>query len=182
MPFNRMRRGRNQMRFRSGRNPIQSRKYQVAEKVSYLANANQQVTLAQGVEIGTAVTTNQVPVGAMIYSVDVSVNFTSESGGTTGNWEFFLIKLRSGQSIDTNIAATSAGDWSNLGQSSIRNQIIKSYMGQIGTDDGTILQRNIHIPIPKMFQRTREGDFLVLSFNASIGGASSIGFRYKTYT
>ncbi len=154
----------------------------MAEKISYMANANQQVTLAQGVEIGTAVVTNQVPVGAKIYSVDVSVNFTSESGGTTGNWEWFLIKLRSGQSVDTDIAPTSAGDWSNLGASSIRNQIIKSYMGQIGTDDGTILQRNVHIPIPRIYQRMREGDFLVLVFNSSIGGASSIGYRYKTYT
>ncbi len=119
--------------------------------------------------------------GKKVFSVDVSVNFVNGSATEAGVYSWMLLKLRAGQSIVGEFAATDASSWSNIGLSNARNQIIKSFMGVMGTEDGVAVRNNFHIPIPRLMQRVREGDQLLLVFNADLGGPLHIGSRYKSY-
>ncbi len=171
------------MRSRMALTPIVTEKKQRAETISYAgADANNIYDLYIGINTGLLETTSTVQTGKKVFSVDVSVNFVSSSASITGPYSWMLIKLRQGQSIAAVFAATDASNWTNIGLSNARNQVIKSYMGLVGTQDGVILKQNIHISIPKIMQRVREGDVMALVFSSLIGGTLSIGSRFKTYT
>ena len=94
--------------------PIHSVKNQKATKQSIMANVNVIDILASAVEVGTAtkVFGNEVPVGAKIFSIDVSVNFISSSGSITGNFDWCLVKTRTGQTATSIITSP---DWSDIG-------------------------------------------------------------------
>ncbi len=170
------RRGRMRMRM----NPIQSVKQQMAQKQSILADTNIQHFVMDASEVGspTKVTGIEVPVGAIVYSMDVSINFVSSTGGITGNIDWCFVKLRDGQVFDTILVSP---DWSDLGLASGRNQVIKSYMAIFGTEDAGPKIWNLHIKIPKVYQRTRAGDRFIIVFRSSEAGSLSTGARYKYY-
>jgi len=163
--------------------PIVTVKKQRAEVVTYAGlNANNVYTLYTGVAPGILETTSTVHTGKKVFSVDLSVNFISSSGGISGVFNWMLYKLRDGQSTNGEFAALDAASWSNIGLSNARNQVIKSYMGLVGTQDAGALRANVHISIPKIYQRVRQEDKLLLCFNSDIGGPLHIGSRFKTYT
>ncbi len=170
------RRGRMRMRM----NPIQSVKNQMATKQTAISNTNVVDFIAVSSEVGepTKITGREVPVGATIYSIDVSVNFISESGTITGNFDWCLLKIRSGQAVSTLIVSP---DWTNLGLSTGRNQIIKSFMSLFGTEDAGSIRYNLHIKIPKIYQRMRSGDTFALVMQSSSAGSLASGARYKYY-
>ena len=93
-----------------------------------------------------------------------------------------LVCLRNGQTIATLFAGTKAADWSVIGLSNSRNQVIKSFTGIVGTEDAGAIRYNVHIPIPKMFQRIREGDQWVLVWNSFSPGPLTTAFRYKDFS
>jgi len=171
---------RRRRRMRMRMNPIQSVKNQIAQKQTILADANIQHFVMDTVEVGapTKVTGIEVPVGAIVYSVDVSVNFVSSTGGITGNIDWVFIKLRAGQVFDTVLVSP---DWTDLGLASGRNTIIKSFMAIFGTEDAGPKIWNMHIKIPKIYQRTRDGDRFIIVFRSSEPGSLSTGARYKYY-
>ena len=170
------RRGRMRMRM----NPIQSVKNQHSTKQTILANTNIQDFVMDATEQGvpTKVVGIEVPVGAIIYSMDISVNFVVDGGGSTGTLDWMFIKLRDGQVASTIIPTP---DWSDIGLSSGRNQVIKSYMCVYGTEDGGAKTWNVHIKIPKVYQRTRSGDRFVIVVNSNAAGTLATGARYKYY-
>ncbi len=170
------------MRSRMQLIPIVSTKKQRNEDITYAGlGANNIYNLYAGVGVGDVETTSTVQMGKKVFSVDVSVNFASGSGVTSATWAWMLLKLRAGQSIVGEFAAVNAAFWSNIGLSNARNQIIKSFMGIVTSEDGVPLRANLHIPIPRLMQRVREGDQLLLVFNADVAGPLSIGSRYKSY-
>ncbi len=179
MPYRRMRR-----RSRSSSGITQSVKLQRQETVSYVgANANNIFQINIGKELPDVLVNGiDNPVGSKVFSVDVSVNFISSTGGQTGTFEWFIWKARTSQSTAGVFADPAGANWSTLGNSAGRNQIIKSYMGIYGTEDASAVRYNPHIKIPKMMQRTRLNDVLTIVFNASDAGTLSIGVRYKYYT
>ena len=160
--------------------PIISVKNQRSEKQSVTPTANITFDALVAVDVGapTKILGNEVPVGAMVYSMDVSVNFISSGASVTGNFEWYIGKIRNGQAI-TDI--TPSPDWSNIGLSDGRNQIIKSYMTIVPTDDAGIARYNLHIRIPKIYQRVRAGDKIVIVSVSSDGGDLAVGVRYKYY-
>ena len=163
--------------------PIVSYKHQVAESVSYAGlDANQQTVLYFGQPPVTPSGGNLVPAGHKVYSVDVSVNFVSGDQNTTGTYSWMLCYMRQDQQVNIIFAAVGAANWSVIGLSNARNQVIKSYMGIVGTEDAGPIRQNVHIKIPKIYQRVREGDQLILVFNADAAGTYSTGFRYKDYS
>jgi len=161
-------------------NPIQSVKNQHSQKQSILANTNVQHFVGNAVEVGvpTKVVGTEIPVGANVYSIDLSVNFVSGSAAVTGNIDWCFVKLRQGQVFTTVIGTP---DWTEIGLAPGRNQVIKSYMGIFATEDAGAKQWNVHIKIPKTYQRTRSGDLFILVVNASQEGSLSTGARYKYY-
>ena len=175
-----MRRYRRPMRM----NPIQSLKHQFQESTSYVgANANNEVILVVSVPIGDAEAPQfgSVPVGSQIYGIVVSVNYTNATANAGTTYEWFVWKSRSGQTTASEFGGVAAANWSALGGSKARNQIIKSFMGVTGTEDAVALQRTIYIKLPKNMQRVRDGDTIRLIFNSSEPGTLSIGARYKTF-
>ena len=162
----------------------QSTKLQREEKVSYIGgNANNVYIVATGKELpDVTVNGTDVPVGAKIFSTEVSVNYITSGGGTTGSFEWFLWKARAGQDTTECFADPAGANWTTIGLSGCRNQIIKSYMGVYGTEDSSAVRYNVHPKIPKSMQRTRLGDQLLVVFNADQAGTLSIGTRYKYYT
>lgn len=183
MPFNRMRYGRNQQRFRRPMGVIVSEKKQRNENITYLGgNANNNYTLLTGIATGVAETVSTAHVGKKLFSVDVSVNFVNGTANTGSTYNWMVWKAHAGQTTSNEFAANNASSWSVIGLSNARNQIIKSYMGNTGTEDAQALQRNVHIKIPKHMQRIRQGDEYILIFNATESGALSTGSRFKVYS
>jgi len=176
MPYRRRRR----MAMRA---PIVSFKHQQVEDTSYVgASANLIHRLYVGLPPGEPNTPVAVANGEKVYSVDIVVSFIHGEGTGDTNLNFMLTKFRADQSVSTLFAATNASSWSNIGESSARNQVIKSYMGQAGTEDAGPKTYTLHIKIPKIYQRVREGDALDVIFNATDIGSLRIGHRYKSYS
>ncbi len=173
------RRGRRRPRMRM--NPIQSVKNQLATKQSLLGNTLEQIFIAQSVDVGAAtkITGREVPTGASIYSIDVSVNFISSTGGQTGTFDWVLMKTREGQGV---VSLITSPDWSDIGLANGRNQVIKSFMTIFATEDGGSVKYNLHIKIPKIYQRMRAGDNFVIALESSDAGTLAVGARYKYYT
>ncbi len=161
-------------------NPIQSVKNQFQTDQTILGSTLIQDFVATATEQGVAtkITGKEVPVGATVASIFVSVNFVSATGGQTGDFQWCLMKLRSGQSVATTITSP---NWSNIGLSDARNQVIKSFMTIFGTEDAGSVKYNLQIRIPKIYQRMRAGDSFVLAMQASDAGSLSTGARYKYY-
>ncbi len=179
MPFRRMRRSFR----RPMRAPIVSYKHQQQADLTYTgAVANQEYDLYTGVTPGAAAGVSIVPAGNKVYSVNITVNFihTNQMGTTRLNW--MLVHLRTDQTVAGLFAGTDAPNWSNIGLSNGRNQVIKSYVTTAGTEDAGPKQWNVHIKIPKMWHRIREGDVLKVVFSATDTGTLIIGSRFKSFS
>jgi len=162
--------------------PIVSKKVQRNENISYAGtDVNNEFEVYQGVDAGAGVTQQDIPIGHKVYSIDVSVNFISVDSSTSTVFSWAIFHLRQDQVINT-LFGTPATEWSNLGASSGRNQVFKSFMGIVGTEDAGSVRYNTHIKIPKQWHRIREGDRCVIVFNAPQAGTLSIGTRYKHYS
>ncbi len=177
MPFRRRR-----MR-RAIRAPIVSYKHQRQEEVTYVGTTgNQEYLVYQGTQPGSMSGPQDVPAGNKVYSIDVSQNFTIESGSGTARLNWMLVHLRDGQQVGFLYAATDAANWSNIGLSKGRNQVIKSYVGIVGTEDAGPKIWNVHIPIPKLWHRVREGDELRIVFTGTDPGLLVTGTRFKSFS
>ncbi len=117
-----------------------------------------------------------------MYGVNVSVNYTTDTGTTGSTYSWMLVYFRQGQNLSSNFPGSESSNWTTIGLNNTRNQVIKSFMGVVGTEDGGLLKQNIRVKIPKLYQRVREGDTFNLVFNASEPGILSIGLRYKSFS
>ncbi len=180
MPF-RQRMSRN---YRPRMAIVQSFKQQREETVSYAGlNANNQYVVVFGVAADALANDRKnVPVGAKVSSVFITVDFVSATGGATGTFSWMYTCLRAGQAIGTEFAATDASNWSNVGLSNARNQVIKSFTGIFGTEDAGVVRYNFQMKLPKHCQRIRQGDNHTITFNANNSGTLKIATRYKYYT
>ena len=170
---------RRRMRRRSSP-PLVTYKHQRNENLTYIGSAaNQNYVIYTGGNQGSQTSAMQVPTGARVESVNVSVNFASGSGALTGTLSWMIVKFRDSQQA-SDIAVTDASAWSNIGLSMMRNQVFVSHMAIFATEDGGVYRFNKQILIPKIYQRVREGDVLMLIFNANEAGPLSIGTRFKS--
>ncbi len=164
------------------RSPVVSYKHQREESSTYTGAAvNNLFLIYTGIGQGQPTTPQNIPTGSKVYSFDVSVNFVSADASTTGVFSWMIVKLRDSQAI-SDIAATDASSWSNIGITKMRNQVIYSHMGIFPTEDAGLSIKNVHIKVPKIYHRIREGDSMVLVFNAQSAGPLSIGTRYKSFS
>ncbi len=175
------RRGRPRRRM-SMRAPIVTKKRQFNFITSYVGGlANDITTLYTGLDTDQLEGSVGVHLGKKVYSVDVSVNFITSSPSEGNDYSWMLVHLRQDQVVGT-LFGTPASSWSTIGNSPGKNQVIKSYMGVHGTEDSSSVKYNVHIKIPKMWHRIREGDSLQLVYNGDAAGTLNIGFRFKTYS
>ncbi len=179
MPFRR----RMSRRMAPMRAPIVSYKHQATTDTSYTgASANSVHRLYLGTSPGSEDTPLTVSAGSKVYSVDVVVSFIhGENMGDT-NMSWMLTKLRTDQVVSSLFDSSGASNWTTIGLSNGRNQVIKSYMGQAGSEDAGPKAWVVHIKIPKIYQRVREGDTLDITFNATDTGSLRIAHRYKSYS
>ncbi len=177
------RRSLRRMRRPMMRAPIVSFKHQQQADLTYGGMVgNQEYDLYNGMAPGGVVGVSSVPAGNKVYSVNVTVNFIHTSGTGSTNVRWMLVHLRSGQDIPTCFAPTDAPNWSNIGLSSCRNQVIKSFLSLAGTEDAGPQRWNLHIKIPKMWHRVREGDRLLIVFSATDTGDLTLGSRFKSFS
>ncbi len=168
---------------RAPRPRVVTYKHMFNQDTSYAgADANNFHILYQGGAPGSSSSIVAIPAGNRVYSVDVTVSFVNGSANAGGTWAWMLVYLRDGQDITSLIATSGAPRWSNVGLSNIRNQVIKTFMGVVGTEDGSTLNMTRHISIPKIYQRIREGDQLQLIFVGDQAGSLSTGSRFKDYS
>jgi len=145
-------------------------------KQTTLARNQHIIDIVEGVEVGTQRVTNvQVPVGARITSIVCNLSWIMPTGSGTGNIDFYVMQRRSGQ----NIGDIPTADWSDIGNSNVRNQIFHSDMGLIGTEDAGAFRRAFRLKIPKKFQRVREGDKWTLVYDITDNMETAHGFRFK---
>ena len=163
--------------------PIVSTKVQFATPVSYVGTgANHEDVIALGVPVGTdAVLVVNVANGSKIYNIHCQAGFISGSGTNVGIWSFMIVKLRDGQTIASEFATINASQWSNIGLSKVKNQVIKSFTGVFGTEDAGAVNLNFNCKIPKIYQRMRDGDRIIGVFTADQAGVLQTAFRYKYY-
>jgi len=110
--------------------------------------------------------------------MNIYINAIVDSGSQNTNFDFYVIFRRSGQAA----SSIPEADFSSIGLSELRNQIIFSDLNQIGTEDAGPLKRKISIKIPKMFQRLREGDFWDLVYGHTVAVQTNMGFRAKAFS
>jgi len=171
---------RRRMMRRSRGPPLVTYKHQRNEDLTYIGlEANQNFVIYTGGNQGSQTSSQNVPSGARVESVFVSVNFVAPEGNTTGTYSWMLVKLRDGQSV-ADIAVTGASAFTAVGLSNMRNQIFHTEMGIHATEDAGVIRYNRQIKIPKIYQRVREGDIIMLVFNATSAGPLSIGTRFKS--
>lgn len=125
----------------------------------------------------TRTTGNQVSAGSHVFSMDVYVNALVPSGSGNTTFNYYIAFRRQGQSS----TALPDADFSSIGLSLLRNQIIFSDLNQIGTEDAGPMKRKIHIRVPKLYQRVREGDQWDLVYGHSDAIETNLGFRAKAY-
>ena len=181
MPFGRrMFRPRRRMVMRA---PVVSYKHQRQTDVTYIGtNANQVITFYTGSAPGATAGVGTVPAGNKVFSLDISVNFVQTSSSGNSRIEWCIVHLRADQDFDTLFASPGGCNWSNIGLSLGRNQILKSFIGLVGSEDAGAQRWNLHVKIPKMWHRVREGDKLLCIFNAENAGALTIGTRFKSFS
>ena len=134
--------------------------------------------LVLGIPPNTARTTgNECTAGAHIFSMDVYVNAITPSASNETNFNYYIAFRRQGQAS----SALPEADFSDIGLSNMRNQIIFSDLNQLGTEDAGPLRRKHHIKIPQMYQRVREGDQWDLIYGHTDAVETNLGFRAKCY-
>ena len=160
--------------------PIQSIKNQRSTVTTAVPNTNIQDFVGLATEVGsqTKIIGNEITVGASVYSMDISVNFVSIDNNETGVFEWVFMKLRQGQSV---IDLITTPNWTDIGLSNGRNQVIKSYQAIYATNDAGAIRYNVHIKIPKIYQRMRAGDSFVIVSRSDGAGTLLTGARYKFY-
>ncbi len=150
-------------------------KNQYNEDASILANTTVEVIFATAVngQANTKLIGTEVPVGAKVQSMDVYVNAISQTGGTVGSYVYYMAKVKTGQGASFPIPS-----FSGIGLSKVRNQIFKSEMTLIGTEDAGPLRTKFRQKIPKSMQRIADGDKISLFFICDTAIVSSVGVRY----
>ena len=165
------------------RAPITSFKHQHSQNQTYIGTgANLEFEMSLGVNEGTATSPVGVQNGHKVYNIFVSVSALRDASTDGSTYTWMIVKLRAGQTIDSEIAATNAGSWSNIGLSTIKNQVFHTEMGIFATEDAGSVRYNKLIKIPKIYQRIREGDRFVLVFNSAEACLLSLGCRYKSFS
>jgi len=165
------------------RAPIVSFKHQHSQITSYVGgNANGDFVINVGSSQAVPVSPNTTPLGNKQYSVDLSVSFTSGSASAASDFSWMLVHFRADQNLIDLFAGQQASNWSIIGLSQAKNQVIESHMGTIGTEDGASYRFDRHIKLPKIWHRVREGDQLVLSWSSTQAGTLALGARFKTYS
>ncbi len=142
---------------------------------SILQNVVTEVDFAISVngQANTKVTGVEVPVGAHIQAMDVYVNAVSAEANQVGSFVYYMAKVREGQGASFPVANFTA-----IGLSKVRNQIFKSEMLMIGTEDAGPIRHKFRQRIPKVYQRMRDGDKIAIFFQSSLGLETSVGTRY----
>ncbi len=174
MPFRQSRR-------RMSRKPIiQSVKNQFNVAQTLVMATTSFLDFAVGVEQGapTKVQGNEVPTGAMIFGMAISVNAIVPAGSGNTRFSWYLCKIRQGQAGSDFPSPV----WADIGLSEVRNQIFHSEMVQLGSEDAGPYRFNRRVKIPRIYERMRAGDRLVIAVTANSAAVEiDIGARYKYY-
>ena len=170
-------------RFRKRSNPMakftQSLKHQHSLKQSAMAAPKANFNIIQGIGPGAArLTGAEVQAGAHVFGVDLYLNFVNASASTAGDVDWYYIVLRTGQTLTD----APTPDFSSIGLSNMRNQILWSEALQIGTEDGQLIRRFKHVKIPKMYRRIREGDVHMIVYGIAEALNQSFATRFKSYS
>lgn len=170
------------------------RRMRRAAPISYPVKTKNQLSLKESTVMGTKhrfdivtslapgeqrTLSGQVQAGDHVYRVNLSINATVPTGTGNTDFDFYVACIRSGQTL----ATLPSADWSDIGLSNLRNQIIYSEQNQLGSEDAGPLRRKISIKIPKIYQRIRQGDFIMLVYdNPSETVQVNIGARYSSFS
>ena len=155
-------------------------KNQISLKESSIAGTKHRFDLVTSLAPGEQRTlSGQVQAGDHVYRINLSVNATIASSAGNTDFDFYVACIRSGQTLGTLPSA----DWSDIGLSNLRNQIIYSEQNQIGSEDAGPLKRKISIKIPKIYQRIRQGDFIMFVYdNPGDDVQVNLGARYSSFS
>ena len=161
---------------RSSRGPSATwTKNQFNQDQSILGNTAVPIILVNGVKVNGAIKVigTEVPAGAIVSQIDVYLNLIVPSGSGNATVVYFVICRRAGQS------AVPASSFTAIGLSDMRNQVIRSEMTMIGTEDAGPLRTKFKVKIPKTYQRIREGDDISLIVQSTEASEMSAGCRYR---
>ena len=150
-------------------------KNQFNQDQTILANTPVPVNIVKGVGVNENIKVlgTEVPSSAIVSQVTVYLNLIVPSGSGNATVVYYVICRRAGQSD------VPASSFTAIGLSDMRNQVIKSEMTMIGTEDAGPLRTKFKVNIPKTYQRIREGDLIDLIVNVTEASEMSAGCRYR---
>lgn len=155
---------------------MQTIKAQHGTPATFMAGQKLTVDALTSIGVGEQrVQNSQVSVGAHVRTIDLYLNWISTSSSGHVDISYYFIFRRSGQDL----ADIPNANFSDIGNSKVRNQIILSEIVQSGSEDAGGISRRHRIRVPKMFGRIREGDTWSLVFDSSANIEANIGFRFK---
>lgn len=158
---------------------IQSVKNQHNVTISAVGGATNNFPIATAVDVGVAtkITGQEVPTGAIVTSLILWVQCDSSSGGVSGEVTWYIAKRRGGQ-VNADLPIP---DFTAMGLSDLRNQIIHSDTSLYGTQDAGPYRFKMLVRIPKLYHRMRSGDQLVIRIASSVATSMKVAFIYKYY-
>jgi len=158
--------------------PVKRTKNQTNTDQSILAGASVGIVIALGVKPtgDVKVTGNEVTAGSIIKQVSCYVNVTPPTAAVD-SLQYYIAMQRNGQDFINQLQP----DFTSIGLSANRNQVIWSDMDQTGSGEGPTVRKKFRLKIPKIYQRLREGDALLFVIKSAQGSETSIGFRYQWY-
>ncbi len=142
--------------------------------------ANSNTPIATAVDVASSpFNPGDCVIGSKLTSFFLSIFIIGDSGGgVAGSQNWALTKIYQGQTAADIPAAN------NLGPNGIRNQIIHTEKGLVGSADGTAMAFKGVIKVPKGFQTMRQGDQWIVSiFNADAMAQTNFCIRaiFKSY-
>lgn len=176
------------MPFRKGRNamsnsrqrlvPIQSFRQILDKAITVLPSTIDNTQVLNGTDTDDIGFTNTaIPTGSQVYRIRVVINARGAGGSASGDIQWYLAKLRSGQTA-ASFPAPNA-----LGGSAVRNQVFHNQHSMYATEDGHPYHFDRWLKIPKIYHRVRDGDQFFVKVNNP--GTSSMDFslhvEYKAY-
>jgi len=136
--------------------------------------------VVNGIAPGAArITGADVPAGGHVYIINVVLNAINTTSADSSSFHFYFAIVRHSQDITVDFPSP---DWSDIGLSNVRNQIFYSDLNVIGTEDAGGIKRKFALKVPKIYQRVREGDRLVMIVKTTDNINASYGWRFSSFT
>ncbi len=147
------------MPFRNRGSPVKSDKHEITwSNIGQDASAGIQIVLANTVDVGAKTGPDDTAVGSHVKGIYLEFHFSAETITNTKVIHWIVQVLSPGQTAQS----------PNTYYDDKRSFVIQRGMEMLPKDVATVFKRIVFVPIPKLYQRQKQGGFIVFKYQASL--------------